>query len=161
MQSSCSLRLLPKECCINPECWFPGLSLSVSSCKVVVSSYDSPFILTSSISKCNVTPWHLLYPCVSCIIVFARSFFNTEYNIGQCKLNTKVAYRLMNALCLLLTDVITDRWYTELDLTAHRHVLDFISGDGIFERNINIKKKHMQWMQVQGICFQEKKKKHC
>lgn len=49
----------------------------------------------------------------------------------------------MNALCLLLTDTITDRWYTELDPTAHRHVLDFISGDGLSKRNTNIKKKHM------------------
>lgn len=107
----------------------------------------------------SVIPWHLLYPCISYIMVFACSFFNTEYNIGRCKLNTKVAYRLTNALCLLLTDVITDRWYTELDPTAHRHVLDFISGDGIFKRNTNIKKKHMQWMhlQAQGISFQEKK----
>lgn len=95
---------------------------------------------------------HFLHHGIAC------SFLNTEYSIGQCKLNTKVSYRLMNALCLLLTDVITDRWYTELYPTAHRHILDFISGDGIFERNINIKKKHMQWMhlQVQGICFQEK-----
>lgn len=92
-------------------------------------------------------------------MVFPCSFFNTEYNIGQCRLNTKVAYRLMNALCLLLTDVITDTWYIELDPTAHRHVLDFISGDGIFKRNINIKKKPMQWMhlQAQGMSFQGKK----
>lgn len=49
---------------------------------------------------------------------FACSSFNIECNIGQCKLNTKVAYRLMNALRLLLTDVITERWYNELDPTA-------------------------------------------
>lgn len=63
-------------------------------------------------------------------------------NIGQCKLNTKVVCKLMKALCLLLSDVVTDRRYTQLDPTAHRRVFDFISGDGILERNINIKKKH-------------------
>lgn len=65
----------------------------------------------------------------------------------------------MNALCLLLTDIITDRWYTELDPAAHRHVLDFISGNSISKRNTSIKKKHMQCMhlQAQGVCFQEKK----
>lgn len=102
--------------------------------------------------------FHGIY-CISYIMVFACGFFNTEYNIGQCKLNTEVAYRLMNALRLLPTDVITDRWYTELDPTAHRSVLDFIGGDGIFKRNINIKKEHMQWMHLQEqiMSFQEKK----
>lgn len=67
----------------------------------------------------------------------------------------------MNALCLLLTDVISDRCYTELDPPAPRHVLDFISGDGLSKRNTDIKKKHMQWMplQAQGVRFQEKRKK--
>lgn len=92
-------------------------------------------------------------------MVFAQSFFNTGYNIGEGKLKTKVAYRLMNALCLLLTDVITDRWYTEPDPTAHRHGLDLTSGHAIFGRNINIKKQHMQRLrlQAQGRSYHGKK----
>lgn len=64
----------------------------------------------------------------------------------------------MNALCLLLTDVITDRWHTELDPSAPKYVLDFISGDSLYKRNTNTKKKHMHWihLQAQGVCFQEK-----
>lgn len=68
----------------------------------------------------------------------------------------------MNALCVLPTDVITDRWYTELDPTAHRHVLDFTSGHGIFGRNVSIKKQHTQrlYLQAQGISYQGKKKNY-
>lgn len=84
-------------------------------------------------------------------MVFACSFFNLDVKF-------KVGYRLMSTLCLLLTDIITYRRYTELDPTACRRVLDFISGGGLSKRNTNIKKKHMRWMhlQAQRVCFQEK-----
>lgn len=108
-------------------------------------------MLTSTVFKYSVIPWHLLYPRISCVMVFGCSFFNLDVIF-------KVGYRLMSTLCLLLTDIITYRRYTELDPTACRRVLDFISGGGLSKRNTNIKKKHMWWMhlQAQRVCFQEK-----
>lgn len=83
---------------------------------------------------------------ISCIMIFACDFFNSKYSLGQWKLNTKVAHRLMSALCLLLTDPV-----------AHRHVVNIISGDGVFEMDVKNKKKHMQWMHLkQGIRLQKK-----
>lgn len=61
MQSSSSPCSLPKEGCIHTACQFRRLSLPISSCKQVVSSYDSLFMLTSTLSKLDAIPWHLLY----------------------------------------------------------------------------------------------------
>lgn len=85
--------------------------------------------------------------CILCIVIFACNFFNSKDSLGQWKLNSKVAHRLMSALCLLLADP-----------TAHRQVLHIISGDGVFEMDVNNKKKHMQWMHLkeQGIRLQKK-----